>query len=106
MPKRKVRKWKMFERIGYIIVMDGLAVRHQDSDPYWLQWSRYCELYPTYDSARTDVRREIRKLNAMLNITHNGRGVSTNRLLQWRDNLRIIPVHRAPVTELKRKERR
>jgi len=74
--------------IGYVIVMSSQAVRHQDDSPYWLQFSSYCELYPTYFSARNDMRKDIRRIRAM-------RGKVSGRMLDdWLESLRIIPVKR------------
>lgn len=86
----------MRKNIGYVIVMDGHAVRHEDTNPYWLQWSSYCELYPTYKAARSDMEKERRKLKAMLKSSLSGRP-PLSTLNRWIQTLRIIPVrHRSP----------
>lgn len=76
--------------IGYVIVMDSHPVRHIDSDPYWLQWSAFCELYQTYEAARRDVRKELRTLQR----AKAGKWVPQSTVQRWIDSLRIIPVKR------------
>ncbi len=79
--------------IGYVIVIDGQPVKHWDSTPYWLQFSSYCELYPTYAAARADVRKEIRRI-----ATARGKSGASNRMLdRWLETLRIIPVKKAAI---------
>jgi hypothetical protein len=76
--------------IGYVIVIDSHPVKHWDSDPYWLQFSSYCELYPTYAEARKDVRKELRRIAAV----RGKPGASKRMLDRWTETIRIIPVKR------------
>jgi hypothetical protein len=92
-PSSRRERAMKHKTLGYVIVMDGQAVRHQDTDPYWLQFSSFCDLYPTYAAARADVRKELRKMKAA-----RGRPGASKRMLdKWTETLRIIPVKTAKI---------
>jgi hypothetical protein len=86
------------KNIGYVIVMESRPVKHRDSDPYWLQFSSYCELYRTYNAARNDVRKELRRLKAM-------RGKVSGKMLdRWEESICIVPVRKKTSGEGRRSD--
>lgn len=72
----------------FIIICDNTPLAHRDSEPYWLQFCRDAEVYPSRHAARNALRKQLRRYDK---VALKENGIYAGVVARWKKSIKIIP---------------